>query len=124
MEYEYSYPITTKPYLFVGKKPVALLFGNERVAVKTWRNVYAVIIGRCNQDAANHERLMYLRNKAAGRVRKFLSDVPDGMSKPYRIDDDLYGEVHYGSATLIHILLNQILRHTAYDYSGIRVALK
>jgi hypothetical protein len=104
-----SYPLTTPSYLFVGRKLAAVFFGGELVEVKTWRGVYSVIIGRCNQDPRGHEKLMYLRNKAAGKVRKFLSDKPDGMTRPHRIDEDLWGEVHYGSATLHHILLNQIL---------------
>ena len=122
--YERIYPLTSPTYLFVGTKPAAVLFGNERVEVKTWRQVYAVIIGRCNENPEHHERLMYLRNKAGGKVRLFLSDKPDSMSKPYRIDTDLWGEVHYGSSTLMHILINQILAYTGFDYSGISIALK
>lgn len=123
-EYELVVPLTAPTHLFVGRKPIALLFGDERVAVKNWRNVYATVIGRCNQDADDHELLMYMRNKAAGKVRKFLSDSPDGMTCPLMVDDDLYAEIQYGSATLMHILLNQILGYTNFDYSGIRVALK
>ena len=115
--HEITYPLTSPTYLFVGRKPVAVLFGDERVEVKTWRQVYAVIIGRCNENPKHHERLMYLRNKASGKVRLFLSDKPDSMSKPYQIDTDLWGEVHYGSATLMHILINQILAYTGFDYS-------
>ena len=121
--YEITYPITIPTYTFVGKKPVAVLFGDERVEVKTWRQVYAVIIGRCNEIPQCHERLLYLRNKAAGKVRLFLSDKPDGMTRPLRIDEELYGETHYGSATLMHILLNQILVYTDFDCSGIQVIL-
>ena len=122
--YERTYPLTSPTYLFVGQKPAAVLFGEERVEVKTWRQVYAVIIGRCNENPQSHERLMYLRNRASGKVRKFLSDKPDGMSKPYQIDTDLWGEIHYGSATLMHILINQILVYTGFDYSGISLVLK
>jgi hypothetical protein len=123
-EVERTYPITSPTYMFVGAKPAAILFGDERVEVKTWRQVYSVIIGRCNENPQYHERLMYLRNKAAGKIRTFLSDKPDGMTRPFQIDTDLWGEVHYGSATLMHILLNQILKYTGFDYSGIRIILK
>jgi len=67
---------------------------------------------------------MYLRDKAAGKSRVFLSGNPDGMSKPLRIDEDLYGEVHYGSQTLMHILLNHILTPAGFDVADIRVVLK
>jgi len=122
--HERIYPLTSPTYLFVGTKPATVLFGNERVEVKTWRQVYAVIIGRCNESPEYHDRLMYLRNKASGKVRLFLSDKPDSMSKPYQIDTDLWGEVHYGSATLMHILINQILAYTGFDYFGINIAIK
>ena len=121
---ELVYSLTAAPYQFVGKKPAAVLFGAERVEVKTWRQVYAVIIGRCNQDPACHERLMYLRNKAAGKVRVFLSDTPDRMTSPHKIDDDLWGETHYGSQTLMHILVNQILAYVPFDRSGIKITIR
>jgi hypothetical protein len=122
--HERAYPLTIPPYVFVGTKPTAVLFGSERVEVKSWRQVYSVIIGRCNQDPACHERLLYLRNKAAGKVRAFLSDKPDGMTRPIKIDDGLYGEVHYGSQTLAHILVNRILAPAHFDYSNISVAIR
>jgi len=121
---EYSYPLTTAPYVFVGKKPVAVMFGGERVEAKTWRGVYAAVIERCNQNPRHHESLMYLRDKTAGKVRVFLSGSPGGMTRPLRIDDDLYGETHYGSETLMHILVERILAYTNFDYSDVRIVLK
>ena len=123
-KYEVIYPLTIKPYVFVGKKPVAMLFGEERVEVKTWRQVYAVILKRCNDDSAHHEKLMYLRDKAAGKVRMFLSGSSDGMTRPLMIDDELYGETHYGSETLMHILVNHILNPAQFDCSGIYIIIK
>ena len=121
---ERPYPLTSPTYLFVGRKPAAVIFGDECVEVKTWRQVYAVIIGRCNDNPVCQEKLMYLRNKAAGKVRVFLSDKPDGMTRPLRIDEELYGETHYGSATLMHILINQILAYTGFDCSNIIISIK
>ena len=123
-ENERTYSLTVPLYLFVGKKPTAVLFDNERVEVKTWREVYAVIIRRCNSDPECHKMLMYLRNKVAGKVRVFLSSKPDGMTSPYQIDTDMYGEVHYGTATLLHILTNRILKPTGFDYSNIKIIIK
>ena len=96
---ECLYPFSCETYLFVGKKVAAVYFGEERVPAKTWKQVYAVIIDRCNQQC--HDTLMYLRNRAAGKCRLFLSDSPDSMTRPLKIDDNLYGETHYG----YHILL-------------------
>ena len=122
--YEVIYPLTIKPYVFVGKKPVAVLFGEERVEVKTWRQVYAVILKRCNDSPVHHKCLMYLRGKTAGKVRVFLSKSPDRMRSPVMIDKDMYGETHYGSETLMHILVNRILTPAGFDCSDIYVVIK
>ncbi len=121
--FEYAYPLSAHPSVFVGKKPAAVLFGDERVEIKTWRDVYAVIIGRCNENQQYHERLMYLRNKAAGKVRVFISDKPDGMRRPLKVDEGMFCEVHYGSETLMHILVNKILKPAGFNCHGIRVVL-
>ena len=88
--YEYVYPFTAETYLFIGKKAMAVYFGEERVAVKNWREVFKLILQTCNKE--NHNDLMYLRNKVAGKVRLFLSDKPEGMVKPFEIDDELFAD--------------------------------
>ena len=122
--YEHTYPLTAPPYLFVGRKPAAVLFGDERAEVKTWRQVYSVILGRCNNNPVHHVTLMYLRDKAAGKVRVFLSGSPDSMTRPLRIDEGLYSETHYGSATLMHILVNRILTPVGFNCSDISIVVK
>jgi len=122
-DYELIFPITVDPYLFINRKPVALLFGEERVEVKTWTQVYAAILKRCNSDPKHHETLMYLRGKAAGKCRVFLSDSSARMKRPVQIDEDMYGETHYGSAGLMHILINRILAPTGFDCSDIHVVI-
>jgi hypothetical protein len=47
---EYSVPLVIDPHFFIGKKPVAVMFGDERIEVKSWSEVYGVILTRCNQD--------------------------------------------------------------------------
>ena len=121
---EQTLPLTIAPRTFIKTKPTAVLFGSERVDVKTWREVYKVILKRCNADPKYHEGLMYLRNKTAGKVRIYLSDSPDGMTRPLKIDDNLFAECHYGTETLIHILCKRILDCIGFDYSGISVVLK
>ena len=121
---EWDIPFSATPSVFVGKKPAAVLFGNERVDAKSWREVYAVILTRCNENPKHHETLMYLRDKVAGKCRTFLSGSPDGMSKPLKIDEGLYGEIQYGSETLMHILKNHILVPVGFDFSSISIILK
>jgi hypothetical protein len=121
---ELIFPITIDSNMFINRKPIAILFGKERLEVKTWTQVYTVILKRCNSNPTYHEKLMYLRNKVRGKCRVFLSDTSDGMRRPAKIDEDMYGETHYGSATLMHILLNRILTYTGFDSSNIRVVIK
>lgn len=121
---EYDYPFTADTNVFIGKKPAAVMFGDERVNVRTWRDVYSAIIKRCNADAQCHDTLMNLRDKVAGRDRMLLSRSPDGMRRPLRIDDDMYAEACYGTGTLLYILRDRILAHTRFDYSDIGIVLK
>jgi len=120
----YIMPLSVEPYVFIGKKPAAVLFGDERVEVKTWRGVYAAVIARCNDDPECHEMLMYLRNKTAGKVRVFLSDNQDVMTRPHKIDENLFAEVHYGTQTLLHVLCKRILKPARFDYSNIRIEVR
>jgi hypothetical protein len=119
---ESSCSLYTPPYHFVGTKPVAVLFGEERVDVKSWREVVGVILTRCN--AARGDALMYLRNKVSGKVRMILADSPDGMRRPLKIADEMYMECQYGSQTLMYILKNLILDYTGFDYSNIQIIFK
>jgi hypothetical protein len=115
--------LSTHPSIFVGKKPVAVLFGNEREPTHTWSRVYKAILQRAIQEPIYYERLMELRNRMAGKVRVFISDKPDNMTRPLEICEGLYGEVHYGSQTLMHILVNIILKAIHYDCSDIKIEI-
>jgi hypothetical protein len=92
--------------------------------VKKWSDVYRLIYERVNQDPQAHEDLMYLRNKAAGKVRVFISGFPAGMKRPLKVDDDLYVENCYGVETMLHIMVDCILRYVRYDLSNIKIILK
>ena len=120
---EFVYPFTADTYLFIGKKAVAVYFGEERVAVKNWREVFRLLLGCCNREC--HDELMYLRNKVSGKVHVFLSDKPDRMTRPFKLDDGLFADSgHYGTATLLHILRDRILNPVHFDYSNIRIAIQ
>ena len=120
---EYLYPFTADTYIFIGEKVTAVYLGEERVAVKNWREVFKLLMSCCNREC--HDELMYLRNKAAGKVRVFLSDKPDGMVRPVKLDDDLFADSgQYGTATLLHILRDCILKPARFDYNNIRIAIQ
>jgi hypothetical protein len=121
-EYECVYPFTAETYLLIGKKARAVYFGEERVEVKNWREVFQLILTRCNEQ--KHDRLMYLRDKVAGKVRTFISATPDGMERPFQLDEGLFLDSgHYGTATLLHRLRDCILTPACYDYSNIIIAV-
>jgi hypothetical protein len=122
--YERTLPLTATPSIFRNTKPKAVLFGEDRVEVKTWTNVYTAVLKRCNDDPLYHERLINLRGRAAGKVRAFLASSPAGMVRPSMIDEHLYGETHYGSETLMHIMVNRILAPVGFDCSHISVILR
>ncbi|MCL2516922.1 MAG: hypothetical protein FWF15_00020 [Oscillospiraceae bacterium] len=121
---EYVYLFTANTHIFIGTKPAAVLFGEERAEADNWRKIFAAIMSKCNSDAQCHENLMYLLDKISGRDRILLSRSPDSMRRPLRIDEDMYAEVSYGTATLLYILRDRILAPANFDYSGISIVLK
>jgi hypothetical protein len=67
---ELKLPLTAETYHFVGRKPTAVVFGEERIEVKNWRQVFSVILSRSNLQC--HERLILLPNKdidKRGKIR-------------------------------------------------------
>jgi hypothetical protein len=120
---EFAYRLSGQTYIFIGKKVTAVLFGEERVNVKNWREVCQLLLNRCNEK--RHDDLMRLRNKVAGSVRVYLSDRPDGMLTPIKVDEELYADRgQYGTATLLHILRDRIFKPARFDCSDIRIVMR
>ena len=118
-----DYPLSIHPAIFVGRKPVAVLIGGEIIPTPSWSKVYMGIMQYCIKDPVYRDRLMNLRGKIAGRERVFISSKPDTMTRPYKICEGMYGETHYGSQTLMHILTERILTPINFDYSNIKIKL-
>lgn len=121
-EYETTYPITS-PSSFKGKKPIAVLFNEERVITSTWKNVVKTILQRVITDEIMKKKLQALSDKLLGRVRKRLSNTSEDMRSPIEICDGLYIETHYDTIMLMDLLL-QILNEINYDYSNIKIVIK
>ena len=122
--HEWILPLSTDPYVFVGRKPLAVIFNDERVEVKSWREVFIVILKQCNDDYEHHNSLMSLRDKLFGNIRVLLSKSTSEMTRPVKIDEDMFAETHYGSQTLMHILVQRILLPVQFDYSNIKIVIK
>ena len=120
---EVVYPLNIDPAFFKGTKPTAVYFGDERVAVKTWRKAYTLILQRCAGIPEKYEALMSLRNKINGRTRVILSDKPDGMNCPIEIADGVFVEGFFDTEWLVRIMTTGIFDVVHYDYSGISVSV-
>jgi len=120
---ETVYPLSITPALFKGKKPTAVIFGEERVEVKKWKAAYTEILRRCARDPDAHAMLIGLRNKIHGRSRTILADKPDGMNKPVQAAEGIFAESFFDTEWLIRILTTEILDAAGYDYSGISIAI-
>lgn len=121
-EYETIYPITNTTG-FKGKKPIAIIYKGKRQITPTWKVVVNTVLQEVIKDETMKNRLMALRDKLLGRVRKRLSKTPDDMRSPLKIYDNLFIETHYDTETLIKLLL-EILEEISYDYNDIQVVIK
>jgi hypothetical protein len=121
--YETIYPLCIDPARFKGTKPTFVYFSEEKVAVKTWREVYTLILQRSAARAEIFENLMYLRGKISGRKRVILSGKPNGMNVPVKIADELFAEGFFDTEWLIKVLTVDILDAAHYDYSDISVSV-
>ncbi len=123
--FESVYPLNMEPGFFKGKSVIAVIFPDGvRIETPTWKRTIEIIMKRCNDDAAKHNRLMELRNRVQGRSRCLLGKSADGMRSPIKIDRGLYMESHYDTETLLRITKTRILDIVYYDYGGIQVAIR
>jgi len=119
---ERTYPLNFSPHIFKGEKPVAVLFGEERVERNSWIKVYTEILHRCKDE--KYDILMELRGKISGRDRLILSKESTGMKRPVKLAEGLFAESFYDTDTLIYVLTKRILDPVGFDYREISVVLK
>lgn len=120
--YESVYPITNTTG-FKGKKPIAVKFGEERIIASTWKMVMETILKEVLKDSNMKNRIMSLRDKLLGRVRKRISATSDDMRSPIELCEGLYIETHYDAETLMNLLI-QVLNEIKYDYNHINIVIK
>ncbi len=109
--------------VFKGKKPIAVIFGENRIKTPTWKIVIETILKEVLKEENMKEKLYDLSDKLLGRKRTRLSESPEEMRKPLKLDDNLYIETHYDTETLMNLLL-QILNDISYNYKDIKVAIR
>jgi hypothetical protein len=121
-EYESIYDIRNTGG-FKGRKPIAIIFGQNRIICPTWKSVFAEIMKNCIQNHDCRQMLMRLRNQYHGTKRVLLTDDPSLMRSPLKIDDGLFVESNYDAQALMTLLI-RILNDVRYDYSGIMVVVR
>ncbi len=122
MEYEKIYPLTNTTG-FKGKKPIAVKIREERIITPTWKAVVETILQEVIKDEIMKEKIMLLRDRLLGRVRKRISKESAGMRSPIEVCQELYIETHYDTETLMNLLL-QILKEIKYNYNHIHIVIK
>lgn len=121
-EYETIYPITNTTG-FKGKKPIAIIYEGKRQLTPTWKAVVNSVLQEVIKNEIMKNKIMLLRDKLLGRVRKRLSKTNADMRSPLKICDNLFIETHYDTETLIKLLL-EILEEISYSYNEIQVVIK
>lgn len=121
-KFESIFPLSNTK-IFKGKKPIAVIFGENRIITPTWKVVIETILKEVLKNKNMKEQLYNLSDKLLGRKRTRLSQYPDEMRKPLELSKGLYIETHYDTETLMNLLL-QILNDISYDYSDIRIAIR
>ena len=105
-----------------GLKPISVIFrnGNE-VITPTWRKLATAVLKECDSDPKMHDRLMELRGIVLGRNRVILGADPSIMNVPIEINDDLYFESMFDTASLLLVLKSRVLNAVGYDHYGILI---
>lgn len=121
-EYESLYPLTNTTG-FKGKKVIAVKIGEKRIITSTWKVAVVTILQEVLKDETMNKRVMTLRDRLLGRVRKRISKTSESMRSPVQLCKDLYIETHYDTETLMNLLL-QVLNEIKYDYNHIQIVIK
>lgn len=117
--------LSEPPFLFKGKKPVAIVYPNgEKVFVNTWKKVAEELLQDCNSDPERHEALMQLRHKVAGRYRWLLADSPSEMNVPIKIDEGLFFEGKFDTEYLLKMLIERVFEKVGYPYEFIEIEVR
>ena len=122
--YSIKYPLMADSGIFKGKKPIAVIIGEENIEVKTWKELVKAVLDKCTESKDNIIRLYELAGHISGKKRVLLATSDDGMRSPIEIAKHLYLETHYDTETLLNILTTRILSPIDYDMRNIWVVIR
>ncbi len=122
--YELRYPRAAGSGMFKGKKPMAVMIGNESFEVKTWKELVKAVMEKCTESKDNIIRLYELAGHISGKKRVLLATSDEGMRSPIEIAKHMYMETHYDTETLLNILITRILMPIGYDVGHVWVVIR
>lgn len=108
------------PNRFIGTKPVKLYIGSDEFSVSKWSEVAYFTL--CKLNAERHEEIREVAGRFSGKKRKILGNSADAMDRALKIDEDLYFELHFGTESMLTLLL-KICKYVDFDIDDILVSV-
>jgi len=114
--------LSSNKSLFVGKKPVAVIFQDGRsIPVKKWKEVVYHVMMDCISNKEMHEKLLFMRGRVAGRQNLILSDKSENLINPLKIEEGIYIETRMNTEMLLVALTDKLTGAVGYDCSNIYI---
>lgn len=117
-------PFASPPSMFKGEKPASVILHGVEIEAATWKKAVLIVLRDCAANPQCHRRMMELRGRVNGNFRTLLSDHPEGMASPLKIDAGLYWESKFDTEALLGILTVKLLEQVGYDYQDIVIRFR
>ena len=117
-------PFVSPPAMFKGERPASVILHGVEIEATTWKKVVLAILRDCAAHPQCHKRMMELRGRVNGNFRPLLSDHPEGMASPLKIDAGMYWESKFDTEALLGNLTEKLLEQVGYDYQNIVIRFR
>ena len=117
-------PFASPPAMFKGERPASVILHGEEIQANTWKKVVLAVLRDCDADPQRHQRMLELRGRISGNFRTLLSDCPEGMAAPLKINEGLYWESKFDTEALLGNLTEKLLDWVGYDYQDIVIRFR
>jgi hypothetical protein len=117
-------PFASPPSMFKGEKPASVILHGVEIEAATWKKAVLIVLRDCAANPQCHRQMMELRGRVNGNFRTLLSDHPEGMASPLKIDAGLYWESKFDTEALLGNLTVKLLEQVGYDYQDIVIRFR
>lgn len=117
-------PFASPPATFKGERPASVILHGVEIEAGTWKKAVLAILRDCAADPQCYERMIELRGRVNGNFRPLLSDHPESMASPLKIDAGLYWESKFDTEALLGNLTEKLLDQVGYNYQDIVIRLR